>query len=155
MSASRLQREQEYTYEYDGTLALERMQKRYAQRQETFDADERQMAQRRAKKKRSTAVARGLVVSLLAFGVVFGLLYMQTQIQQNNLIIASKKSELKQLEKENADLQLDVVLADDIDKVRTVAQEKFGMDTAGAGQVMRVKLNPAGASGLSAQINGQ
>jgi cell division protein FtsL len=70
-----------------------------------------------------------------------GFLYMQTKIQQNNIEISSMKKELTALQKETDDLELQVVMSEDIDHVRSVATGEFGMSSAGEGQVVKVALD--------------
>ena len=89
-----------------------------------------------------------VVFLLITFGVIFALLYTQTLIQQNNIVINTMRNELSALEEESAKLELDLVVSEDINAIRTFATTELGMHAPTAGQVIKVSIdhvdNPGG-----------
>ncbi len=145
MTAQR-QREIEYEisrepYAYDGNLALRRDSLAWEQEREKYEYEQRLRERRQAKARPKLRVARLTFLGVLSFACAFGVLFMQTLIQQNNFVLSDLRSQIKLEEKETARLELEVVLNEDIELIRKTAVEKFHMAGADEGQIICVDLD--------------
>lgn len=150
MTAQR-QREIEYEisrepYAYDGNLALRQDAFTWQQERERYEYEQQLQVRRQAKARPKLRAARLTFVCLLSFACAFGVLFMQTLIQQNNLVLSDLRSQIKTEEKETKRLALEVVLAEDIELIRKTAVEKFHMTGADEGQIITVDLDGTTAS---------
>lgn len=133
----------QYEYDYDGNLALERAERRSWQREQVYSPEERtrpRSAPRTAARPR-VAPGQAVLLALLVLAMMFAVVYTQTLVQQNNLTMNSLKKELAALEKDNAALELDLILAEDLGYVRQAATQRLGMSAVGEYQVVEITLD--------------
>ena len=143
----------ETEYVTDGNLALKRLEQRSKAVEEAYKVDLRIVTQPKPKAKAKVNAGNLILLVLMIFAFVMGVLYMQTTIQQNNLKINTLKNELAAIQKETAELKLQVVMSEDIGDIRTTAIKDFGMVSPGEGQIIKITVDK-GSMATSAAVGG-
>ncbi len=132
-------------YRTEGSLALERVRDRARSIEEEFQPSRTlQIAQpqERSRERSRLNAGNAALLLFLIFGVVMVLLYLQSVIQHNNIVTADLKKELTAIQKEGSELDLQIVMQEDMAALRERAEEDFGMDAPGEGQIRHIRFAP-------------